>query len=192
MRNGDIKKRVLNVAYDKFLRQGFLKVSMDSIVSELKTSKSSLYNHFSSKEDLVKAVIDKLNYEIDTKLDEILGDDNKKFQEKLSDVTVYTKALLFKVNEEFLKDLELGTPDLWAYYQSKRAERIKNSYKKLFEIGVEEGVIRNDLNLDIILLAYLNLMVIPLRTEYINQLHVNSETIYEEVQEIFLNGVLSK
>ncbi len=61
MRGENTKDRILNVAYEKFLKYGFFKVSMDSIVQELKTSKSSLYNHFASKEDLVMAVVEKIN-----------------------------------------------------------------------------------------------------------------------------------
>ena len=57
----DVRDRIVRVAKQRFLKNGFYKVSMDSLVKELRTSKSSVYNHFSSKDELVKAVIDLLN-----------------------------------------------------------------------------------------------------------------------------------
>lgn len=65
------RDRTFIVAKEIFLKLGFNKVSMDSLVKELRRSKSSMYNHFSSKDELVKAVIVQLNIEINSSLDEI-------------------------------------------------------------------------------------------------------------------------
>jgi len=187
-----VKDRILNVAKQKFLRSGFYKVSMDSLVQELRTSKSSLYNHFSSKEELVKAVIDELNLEINTALSEILNNDKLSFKGKLISVSEFTKDLLSSVSEEFLKDLEINTPEIWEYYQRTRMERINKYYRRLFEIGISEGMIRSDININIILAIYLNLMELPLKAEHIEFLNMNNQNIYEDTTEVFLNGITIK
>ena len=185
----NVKDRVLKIAKQKFLKYGFYKVSMDSLVKELRTSKSSLYNHFSSKEELVKAVIDVLNTEINTKLEEILNDDRLSFKGKLIAVSDFTKSLLSDVSEDFLRDLEINTPEIWDYYQKNRMDRINKYYRSLFEIGVDEGKIRNDISIDIILAIYLNLMELPLKAEYIDFLNMYNQNIYEDTTEVFLNGI---
>ena len=187
-----VKDRILKVAKLKFLKNGFYKVSMDSLVRELRTSKSSLYNHFSSKDELVKAVIDVLNVEINTRLSEILNDDKLSFKGKLISISEFTKDLLSNTSEEFLKDLEINTPDIWDYYQKSRIDRINNYYRRLFEIGINEGEIRNDINIDIILAVYLNLMELPLKSEHIEFLDMKNQNIYEETTEVFLNGIITK
>lgn len=187
-----IKERILKLAKQKFLKNGFYKVSMDNLVQELRTSKSSLYNHFSSKDELIQAVIDDLNYEINNELVQILNDDKLSFKGKLIAVSEFTKNRLTLISEEFLKDLEINTPLIWESYQKNRKERINNYYRQLFEIGINEGMIRSDINLNIILAVYLNLMELPLKTEYIDSLDMNNQNIYEDAMEVFLNGIIVK
>ena len=200
----NVKERILKIAKQRFLKNGFYKVSMDNLVQELRTSKSSLYNHFSSKDDLVKAVIDDLNNEINSRLEVILNDDKLSFKGKLISVSEFTKNLLTNISEEFLRDLEINTPDIWEYYQASRSNRIDKYYRRLFELGVAEGMIRDDIHIDIhidididididiILAVYLNLMELPLKTEYIVFLDVKNQNIYEDATEVFLNGILTK
>ena len=145
----NVKERILKIAKQRFLKNGFYKVSMDNLVQELRTSKSSLYNHFSSKDDLVKAVIDDLNNEINSRLEVILNDDKLSFKGKLISVSEFTKNLLTNISEEFLRDLEINTPDIWEYYQASRSNRIDKYYRRLFELGVAEGMIRDDIHIDI-------------------------------------------
>lgn len=187
-----IKQRILNLAKQKFLKSGFYKVSMDSLAQELRTSKSSLYNHFSSKDDLVKAVMVSINSEINSKLDEIINDDKLSFKGKLVSISDFTRDLLLNVSEEFLRDLEINTPEIWDYYQINRIERIDKYYRRLFEIGINEGIIRNDINIDIIIAIYFNLMELPLKNKYIEFLNMNSQNVYDDVTDVFLNGIISK
>lgn len=186
----NVRTRVLHVAKQKFLKYGFYKVSMDSLVKELRTSKSSLYNHFSSKEELVKAVMESLNNEINTRLEEILIDDGLSFKGKLAAISDYTRNLLLSVSEEFLKDLKINTPDIWDSYQEKRIERINKYYRRLFEIGIEEGILRSDVDLDIIIAIYFNLMELPLKNKYVELLNMSNQDIYENVTEVFLKGIM--
>ena len=187
-----VKERVLRLAKNKFLRHGFYKVSMDHLVKELRTSKSSLYNHFDSKEALVKAVIDQLNAEINQQLEKILDDDKLTFKGKLITISAFTKKLLTEVSEEFLHDLEVNTPDIWDYYQHARKQRINKYYKRLFEMGIRAGVVRSDINLELILSVYLSLTEIPLRVEHTDQLEMDPAKIYEDITEIFLNGIIAR
>ncbi len=187
-----VRERILQAAKQRFLKNGFYKVSMDSLVRDLRTSKSSLYNHFSSKEELVKAVIDELNSEINTKLGTILNDEKLSFKGKLVAISEFTKSLLANVSEEFLKDLEINTPVVWEYYQDSRSKRINTYYRRLFEIGVEEGMVRSDIGIDIILAVYLNLMELPLKAQYVEFLDMKNQNIYEDATELFLKGILIK
>jgi AcrR family transcriptional regulator len=185
-----VKDRVLKQARLKFLKHGFYKTSMDSLVQELRTSKSSLYNHYASKEDLVQAVIDSINSEINQKLEKVLADEELNFKEKLIAIATFTRELLIQVSEEFLRDLETITPEVWTNYQVARQDRIDRYYRRLFEIGTQEGLIRDDVDTNLILTVYLTLTEIPVKATYINHLKMSNQEIYENITEIFLNGVL--
>lgn len=56
---GDIlREHILDKAKEAFLEAGFERTSMDAVAARAKTSKRSLYAHFSTKEALFLAVID--------------------------------------------------------------------------------------------------------------------------------------
>ena len=52
------KSRILSAAYKLLYREGFTRVSMDSIAEAANITKKTLYYHFSSKDELVAAVLE--------------------------------------------------------------------------------------------------------------------------------------
>jgi AcrR family transcriptional regulator len=53
------RDQILECGYDLFSRHGFHGVGLDRILAEVGVTKTTFYNHFESKDDLVLAVIDK-------------------------------------------------------------------------------------------------------------------------------------
>ena len=60
----DEKTRILKYCSDLFLKEGFYKISMDSISIGLRISKKTLYKHFKSKDELVSSVIGNITQNI--------------------------------------------------------------------------------------------------------------------------------
>ncbi len=56
-RHSDARQRILETAERLFYAEGVRAVGIDRIISEAEVAKMSLYNHFSSKDDLVLAVL---------------------------------------------------------------------------------------------------------------------------------------
>ncbi|MEA2350624.1 MAG: hypothetical protein QOG41_345 [Thermoleophilaceae bacterium] len=54
----DARERILRAAYDLFCRAGIGSTGIDRIVAEAGVAKMSLYRHFASKDDLVRAVLE--------------------------------------------------------------------------------------------------------------------------------------
>lgn len=53
----ETRRRILDAAYGLFWRQGFLRVGMDDIAARADVTKRTLYQHFSSKDDLIKSAL---------------------------------------------------------------------------------------------------------------------------------------
>jgi len=53
------KDKLLDVAIDLFYRQGFHAVGLDLILTDAGVTKTTFYNHFESKEDLILAAVDR-------------------------------------------------------------------------------------------------------------------------------------
>ena len=184
-----VRERVFNKAREYFLKNGFYHFSMDKLAREMHTSKSSIYNHFESKNAIVQELLMQLNTEINTKLEDILEDGQLSFRDKLVRITAFTKQVLEEVSEQFLADLEIHTPDLWEAYQEMRSQRVNKYYKALFEEGIKEGLLRSDISIELILSVYFSLTEIPLKAEYARLIGQPHEWIYDSITEIFLHGV---
>lgn len=187
-----IKKRILQVAEKNFFQHGFYRISMDRLVRDLHTSKSTIYKYFNSKEELVRAVLLNINNEINSNLETIINDTELSFTEKLNKVTQFTGNILSRVGQEFLNDLKMYTPDLWDEYQELRQDRLKNLYGKLIENGVDDGIVRSDIQPEFMLLVYTKLTEIAVQPEQLTEFSISNTEAYTMLSRIFLEGTLTK
>jgi AcrR family transcriptional regulator len=56
---GDARERILDAAYELFSRRGVRAVGVDAIIARSGVARMTLYRHFSSKEDLVLAYLER-------------------------------------------------------------------------------------------------------------------------------------
>jgi AcrR family transcriptional regulator len=81
--NDELSNRILGQARADFLTHGYSAVTMDAIATELGISKKTLYQHFSSKDALIRDVILGLSREIRAEADALLRHRRLNFAEKL-------------------------------------------------------------------------------------------------------------
>ncbi len=72
-RPSDVRERVLRTASDLFYRHGARAVGVDLIVDEAGVAKTSLYRHFSTKDDLVAAFLRREDEDFWTTWDRVAG-----------------------------------------------------------------------------------------------------------------------
>ena len=191
-RKTDLRDKILSAAADKFFRLGFSRVSIDEIVAEVRTSKSVVYKHFSSKEDLVLAVLTSLNEDINKNISSIVNNDSLTFQQKLENIISFTSGILQKVSKDFLNDLRIDTPTIWSKYQQMRSERLKTLYRSLFKQGIQQSIIRKDISLDFILFIYTKLTELVVDPSALDPIKVDSKKAYNMVSRLFLEGAKPK
>ena len=55
---------ILDVATRLFAEKGYDRTSLQDIINETKLSKGAIYHHFSSKEDILEAIFDRIEKKI--------------------------------------------------------------------------------------------------------------------------------
>lgn len=185
----DLKDRIINAAENKFFRFGFYKVSIDEIVAEARTSKAAVYRFFSSKEELVEAVLFKLNDQINNNIGIIVNDSSISFRDKIEKIIEFTSGLFQRVDKAFLEDLQYHAPALKMEYQKMRLTRINTYYKKLFSEGIKDGNVRNDIPLDFILYFYGKVTEISVYPSDHEELNYSPKEIYQYLSHLFYEGV---
>lgn len=96
MKPSSNRNHVIAIASELFLQKGLANTSMDEVVVKSGVSKSNIYYHFKSKEDLVVAVFDYRINRLRETLDELSGSVNRSIAKRIE--------LIFTALAEELED----------------------------------------------------------------------------------------
>ncbi|MCR2806640.1 TetR/AcrR family transcriptional regulator [Paenibacillus soyae] len=123
---------VLQTASNLFLTRGYQVTSMDEIVSMSKVSKTNIYYHFKSKEELLLAIVDQLIAHYEYRLSHILSQSHMPFMEKLE------RFFEIVAGEQEQNDFLGGCPILTLYTQtSMESAEVRSRIKGFFERQLE-------------------------------------------------------
>ena len=147
----DIRERAIETTSEIVLKCGNLSVRMDDVAQELSVSKRTLYEIFGSKEELLvecmkrhiarmsKIIADEMGREEDVltvfikHLEVLIAESRERDHNKFEDMDKYPK--LKKLFHEHLADMA-------------------NRMRGFMELGVRQGVFRDDLNMDVLMKAF--------------------------------------
>ncbi len=147
----DIRRKAIDTTTDIVLRDGNLTVRMDDVAQELSVSKRTLYEIFSSKEDLLVECMQKHMCRMGQLIkDEISHEDDV--------LTVFLKHLEIIIKESRETDHNRFS-DMDKYPRLKKMflehmEEMKVCMRSFMELGVKQGVFRDDLDMDVVMLAF--------------------------------------
>lgn len=149
--------QIVSTASTTFNRYGIKSVSMDYIASQLGISKKTLYEHVSSKEDLIKQILTaKLQ-----QLHSITEQASRSFPDAIADAVQVFKQVsmaLKDVNPAMLFDLQKYYPAVFKLYVSFRDEQVTGHLLKNIERGIAQGLYRDDMNVMLIGKVYLHML----------------------------------
>lgn len=145
---------------DKYTQQVFelfklrgLTLNMEEIAQELGLTKKTLYNNFNSKPELIGTV---LNYFYSTLEKEIALADQKSENaiESFLTVAVIISDEILKLGPLLLKDYSIYKSSLNISAFTDRKNFYSRLVKKNLELGIEQGLYRDNLNMDYVTLFY--------------------------------------
>lgn len=164
----NVHLRIVEGASKLFLTKGIKCVRMDDIAHELGVSKRTIYEHFEDKDQLLRSCLTHLHrYTSDKILDHLRTNSRNTLDVLLTMYEVYF-AIMNRVNKQFFIDLQ-KLPEI--KQKNDRRERLNlHKFRHLMHKGIEEGLFREDINLDV--LAYIlhhDLKLITLEQQFKNQ-----------------------
>jgi len=162
MKNEAQTQLIIRAAFDKFRRLGIRRVSMDELARELRISKKTLYTHFASKEDLVRACTEELRARVLPAAQAIIhaqGPVNERFLGMWRALAEIPRT----VSRDFVADLKADYPHLWTEIDAQRRAVI-SSLETTFQQGIERGEIWPEIHPKVTvlgLLAILDHVLVP-------------------------------
>lgn len=184
------KERILELAREIFLQEGFYKTSLDGIAQQLRISKKTIYKHFKSKDELVRDSIINFIRQINHNTSKLISADHNSV-EKLYNMFNNVARILLKVSEKFLSDIKNYMPDLWEEIDRNRTKILYANLKVLIEQGQNEGYFVNTQS-DVLVSAF----VVSIRGIINPDILINNKLTpakaLDSIVEILMNGILTE
>jgi len=152
----EIRRRIVSAARDLFIASGFSTATMDDIARELGMSKKTLYEHFPGKAELLRAAA-RLNCdECSRELDAIAAAE-KDFFPRARRTFDFVSHMYARLSHAYLTDLKRNAPEVWREIMEFRRLRVRRYILALLDHGVEQGVLRRDLDREALAGLYLTM-----------------------------------
>jgi TetR/AcrR family transcriptional regulator, transcriptional repressor for nem operon len=159
----DTREYIIDQAYNLFLNHSYEAVSISEISKAIGFSKGALYHHFSSKEELFKAVIDKhINLKIFINYDAGIT-----ITEYINMVVKHSKDIVETIinDEQKLVTLDYLSLYIDAFrhypeFSREKSDFIHDEIKKIEKIirnGIEKGEIRSDVDAGVMAMNFFSL-----------------------------------
>ncbi len=187
----EIKSKILKRAFEVFTQFGFSRVTMEEIATGLCISKKTLYKFFNNKEHLVKEVIENEKCDVTVNVDAILDDGSLDFLAKLEKLLSYVGSQSGRFHGPMMADLMRAHPEIWNDIKEFRRQRTTEKLSKLFSEGVEQGLIRSDVNIEIVTVMYVSTMHYLIDPDTILNIKLTPEVVMSEMIKILFEGVLT-
>jgi len=142
--------KLLKKLIDSVMKDGFQHLRMDDIAKHMDVSRATMYKYFSSKEEIIAGVVQIFVDYLEKLADRNPEEDDRSFGiwfQKLFDQTV---ALVDKISDIFLKDLQTIYPELYDQLRSVLSRREQQALI-FYREGKEKGIF-NPINERLILL----------------------------------------
>lgn len=184
-------KNILEKVRRLYIRYGIKSVTMDDVSHELGISKKTLYQHVVDKNDLVLKVFD-LEINESCNQFECAFNPESNAIEQLFDVHKWVVNRMKEYSPVSDYDLKKYYSDLYRKLDKFRRERIYDFIMNNLKKGKEEGLYRNDLNVDIIAKIHVSRIQNTFDSELLTNEEKTSLKVFYEFFIYHIRGIASQ
>jgi len=184
------RDKIFNYTKNRFTSEGFYKISMDEIATELRISKKTIYKYFPSKDILIHEIIKDEIKSMHVIIDEIINKDADVIT-KFVEIMEYYTARLSKTSDKWMREIQLHLPEFWSEIDKFKTKKIDMILTKLIKEGKKEKLIV-DFPPEIIINSYILTTKEICNPQFLND---NNFTFKDALQHSFamlINGILTE
>lgn len=147
------KESIRQAVLELFKVYGFEKVSVNDIVRKAGVSQVTIYNHFGSKEELVREVIKTFLLSLVEKYRTIIKGEGT-FMEKLELIVFDKTEMLSQYQGELMQTIIQSDPEIQQFVESLWQREVNQLMIDFFEEGKRQGYVNPELSREAILVYY--------------------------------------
>jgi AcrR family transcriptional regulator len=188
----EVAQRVLNIATEQYLRLGFSTVTTDETARAAGVSKKTLYQHFPSKEDLVREVVRRNCETRNADIRSICRDSGCSVIQRLRRMMNYLTKIFSELSPALVHDMRRSNPEVWQEVEKSRQQCVHQDFGSLLKEGRARGDFRKDIDPDVFMLIYAETARNVLNPEVFARLNLPPARVYETVSKVLFEGILTE
>lgn len=182
------EERIINGALDLFLQAGIKSVTMDDIARHLGMSKKTIYHFFGDKNELVVELVKSRLKEDERQINEIIEKSANVIEEMIG-MMKCSEDIFSRINPIVFHDLQKYHPQAWQEFQNFKAGVIISKLVELLNKGMEQGFIRDDIDVKILATMRVNQVEMGFNTAIFPVNQFNSWKVQLQLLEHFNYGI---
>ncbi len=193
--NNILKNRMLIAVRERIIKYDYRNLRIDDIANDLQISKRTIYETFTSKEEMIKEFFQyshkQFADEINNAIKVILNEGKQTFLIELRRIWgILKKHSEILSNTQFaeLKTIFHDLNDECKQFENE----MKDEFHKVFQRGIELAVIKPNMRSEIFYLINFHALSSLLKPEIISQLPLSINDVIEGAFNVLLTGVLTE
>ena len=185
------KERILRATLELFQVHGIKKTTTNDVARKAGVSPATVYNHFGSKEDLVRATVKYFLTGTAADFSEIFEGDLS-FLEKMEQILLYKSEMLGQYQGELMQTLISEDPEIRQFVDSVYLVEIRQSIIDFYEEGKRQGYVNPELSTETIMRYYELVRKGMAAGSSLSEDPEHNRKWLQEMMPIFLYGILGK
>ncbi len=188
----DLREKIINLSREFFLSSGFSGITVEDISAELGISKKTFYKIFPDKKTLLKTAIFSQISITEEKISNIFADKNKPVIERFKALSETLIASTSRITLVFIRDIKKNAPEIWEEMRKKRKVLIIKYFTRIIDEGVENRVIRADLDKELFIMIYLAAIENIINPQVLSEMEYSAGEVLDVILTMVFEGVLTE
>lgn len=187
----DKKEYILKNVGKLYLKFGIRSVTMDDVAREFGISKKTLYQYFNDKADLVENVID---YYMANPAFNLNENSKANAIDRFFELRCHVLNILKYFHNNIEHDLKKLYPELYKKVHNVKRDRIYSSTVQNVTEGIESGLFREDLDIELIAKLQVGRMLLTLNPDYeiFAEAELASIDLFDKVIEYHMHAICTE
>ncbi|KAF1083913.1 transcriptional regulator BetI [Sporotomaculum syntrophicum] len=183
-----MRERIIAALTELSYTRGFYNCTMDELAGQAGMSKRTVYRYFSSKEEIIEAVLDQFMSKVACGIERIVNE-GKNPAEMLADLVKHlTQTGGRLINPLVLQDLRVHYPHFWVKIEDFRREKIQHFLK----LVMAKKEYARDIQPQVFIAAFLASIQAVLNPDFILDNGLTFDRAAGQLVEIFTYGLLGR
>jgi AcrR family transcriptional regulator len=183
-----LRERVLDVAERMIQQRGLVRASMSDLVRTSGVSRRTFYKVFGSKDDVIKALVDrKIEHALKRAMDIFGG--RSSTADKIERMLGIVQRVTSFVTPELMREMATAHPNVWEHINERRMV-VLGMWRRILVEGQRQGDIRRDVDPDIFMILLQAIAQNVINPGFLSEHELTIGQMIDQVRIVLLYGLV--